>query len=314
MSSKQTTSRERIPFVDWANLHTHLIWIYDGKVEPRWRNGIVASPYLTAWLVRQGSIEISLGSTKLEAQAGEWLFPPCGHLWRKCSVDTRILSIRFHAAWPTGEKLFEDGLGVVLPAASHPELERAAKPLARFIAQHFPSNYRYLMDEPATLQQHLRLQALFARWLDSAVAALTYHHIVPTRMGRIDPRLLKAVRIMERKVFSAPLAERELAKEVGLSLSQFARLFVRQFGVSPHDHFDRRREEHALAALESSSLSIKEIAFQLGFSSLPHFSAWFRRRRGISPRQFRGGISSGEITQTVSDNRDAARSHYAHFI
>jgi AraC-like DNA-binding protein len=143
------------------------------------------------------------------------------------------------------------------------------------------------MEEPATLGEHLQLQALFARWLDAAVAALTAQGLVPSRMGRIDPRLLKAVRALERRVLPAPFAERELAKEVGLSVSQFARLFTRQFGLGPREFFERRRYEHAVAALQSSPQTIKEIAYDLGFSSLPHFSAWFRRRHGVPPRQLR---------------------------
>jgi len=217
------------------------------------------------------------------------MFPPSGDLWREFSDDTKILSVRFRASWPTGEDLFDEGLGIIFPAKEHPELERAARPLARFAAGNFPRGYRFLMEEPATLAQHLRLQALFARWLDVAVSALTAQGLTPSRMGRIDPRLLKAVHIIDRRALSAPFGERTLAREVGLSLSQLERLFTRQFGVSPRGYCERRRHEHAIAALQSSPQTVKEIAFQLGFSSLPHFSGWFRRRHGMSPRDFRSG-------------------------
>jgi AraC-like DNA-binding protein len=280
---------ERIPFTEWANLHAYVIWIYDGRVEPRWRTGVVESPHLTAWLVRKGSVKARADARTLRAVAGQWMFPPSGNLWREFSDDAVILSVRFRASWPTGEDLFTDGLGLVFPAKDHPELERAARPLARFAATNFPHGYRFLPEEPATLAQHLRLQALFARWLDVSVNALTEQGLTPSRMGRIDPRLLKAVHIIDRRALSAPFAERELAREVGLSLSQLERLFTRQFGVSPRGYCDKRRHEHAIAALQSSAQTVKEIAFQLGFSSLPHFSGWFRRRHGVSPREFRGG-------------------------
>jgi AraC-like DNA-binding protein len=39
---------------------------------------------------------------------------------------------------------------------------------------------------------------------------------------------------------------------------------------------------------------VKEIAYELGFSSLPHFSAWFRRRNGLSPRAFRARAAPAE--------------------
>lgn len=319
--SPHTTLVKRLPFIEWANLHAHLVWIYDGEVESRWRHGVVESPHLTAWLVRRGHVKVGLkgktgahqvlsgrrfgdmGGTPvgsisrsrpdvrpgktLRATAGQWMFPPSGDLEREFSEDAKILSVRFRASWPTGEDLFDEGLGVVFPAAAHPELERAARPLARFAASNFPKGFRFLMEEPATLAQHLHLQTLFARWLEVAVTVLTAQGLAPSRMGRIDTRLLKAVQIIDRRSLSSSLEERKLALEVGLSVSQLTRLFIRQFRVSPRVYCDQRRYEHVLSTLQSSPQTIKEVAFELGFSSLPHFSAWFRRRHGLSPRALR---------------------------
>jgi AraC-like DNA-binding protein len=283
-----TTLVERLPFTEWANLHAHLIWIYDGAVESRWRKGAVESPHLTAWLVRKGQVKVRIDGRSIAARAGQWIFPPASaQLWREFSDDAQILSVRYRASWPTGDDLFSEGLGVVFAAADHPELERAARPLARFAAANFPQGYRYLMEEPATLTQHLRLQVLFARWLDVSVEALIAQGLTPSRMGRIDTRLLKAVRLIERQGLASTISERDLARAVGLSISQLARLFRRQFGVSARTYGEKQRHEHARAALQSSPQTIKEIAFQLGFSSLPHFSAWFRRKHGMSPRALR---------------------------
>lgn len=283
-----STLVKRLPFTEWANLHAHLIWIYDGAVESRWRKGVVESPHLTAWLVRKGHVKVRVDGRTLSACAGQWIFPPASsRLWREFSDDALILSVRYRASWPTGEDLFGEGLGIVFEADEHPEIERAARPLARFAAANFPRGYRYLMEEPATLTQHLRLQVLFARWLDVSVEALIAQGLTPSHMGRIDTRLLKAVRLIDRQGLATTISERELAKEVGLSISQLARLFRRQFGVSARTYGEKQRHEHARAALQSSPQTIKEIAFQLGFSSLPHFSAWFRRKHGMSPRALR---------------------------
>jgi AraC-like DNA-binding protein len=286
--SSPTTSIERLPFTEWANLHAHLIFIYDGKVESRWRKGVVESPYLTAWLVRKGQVKVRTQGKVLTASAGQWIFPPpSDKLWREFSDDTQLLSVRYRASWPTGDDLFNEGLGLVFNAKEHPELERAAKPLAVFTAKHFPKGYRYLMEEPATLTQHLRLQVLFTKWLDVSVETLIKRGLTPSRMGRIDTRLLKAVHLLEKKGLATTISERTLAKEVGLSISQLARLFRRQFGISARTYGEKQRHEYARAALQSSPQTIKEIAFQLGFSSLPHFSVWFRRKNGVSPRAYR---------------------------
>lgn len=283
-----TTLIERLPFTEWANLHAHLIFIYDGVVESRWRKGVVESPYLTAWLVRKGRVKVRTQGKLLTAAAGQWIFPPLtDKLWREFSDDAQILSVRYRASWPTGDDLFNEGLGIVFNAREYPELERAAKPLAVFTAKNFPKGYRYLMEEPATLTQHLRLQVLFTRWLDVSVETLIKRGLTPSRMGRMDTRLLKSVHILEKKGLAATVSDRALAREVGLSISQLARLFRRQFGVSARTYAENQRHEYARAALQSSPQTIKEIAFQLGFNSLPHFSVWFRRRNGAPPRVFR---------------------------
>ncbi|MDR1010359.1 MAG: AraC family transcriptional regulator, partial [Opitutaceae bacterium] len=262
--------------------------------------------HLGAWLVRSGNVTARVGSLTLRARAGDWLIPPTGDLWREFSPDARILSVRFRVSWPTGEALFKEGIGLVFPADECPELEKSARPLARFAAKNFPNATRFLMDERATLAEHLRLQTLFTRWLDVFSEAMLERGVVPARMGRIDARVLHAVRIIERRALSAPLTENELAREVGVSVSQLSRLFIRQFGISPHDYFDRRRHEHALDSLLGTPQAVKEIAFELGFSSLPHFSAWFRRRHGVSPRELRsrsaseGGLNS--IHQSAAYN------------
>jgi len=278
---------EQIPLAEWAHLHSHLIWIYDGPVNPDGRHGTVAAPHLTAWLLRAGSVEVKVRGRRLTARAGEWLFPPPGEVWRRFSDDARLLSVRFRASWPSGEELFSDGLGVSLRATDYPELERAARPLAVFVKRQFPHPDTHLLNTPATLATHLRLQSLFADWLRASVDALTRSGLVPARMGHIDARLLKAVQLVERHNLATTFSEGELAAAVGLSVSQLNRLFLRQFRVSSRGYFERRRCEHAVAALQGSARTVKEVAYELGFSSLPHFSAWAKRRLGYSPRVFR---------------------------
>lgn len=278
---------DSIPLAEWAYLHAHLIWIYDGPVDPEGRSGSVAAPHLTAWLLRAGSVELRVANRRFNVREGEWIFPPAGQVWRSFSEDARILSVRFRASWPGGEELFSDGLGVRLAAAEYPELERAARPLAAFVRHEFPHPDTHLLNTLATLSTHLHLQALFARWLDVCVSVLTRAGLVPSRMGHIDSRVLRAAQLIERHNLVTPFLEGDLARQLGLSVSQLNRLFARQFGVSSRGYFERRRREYALAALQGSARSIKEVAFELGFSSLPHFSAWSKQRLGRSPRAMR---------------------------
>jgi AraC-like DNA-binding protein len=274
---------QKIPLAEWAYLHAHLIWIYDGAVDPEGRQGAAYASHLTGWLLRTGSVELRINDRRFTARAGEWIFPPPGQVWRSFSDDALILSVRFRATWPGGEELFSEGLGAILPAKAYPRLERAARPLAVFVHREFPRPDRHLLATPATLTAHLRLQSLFSHWLEVCVEALTQAGLFPSRMGQVDSRVLRAVRIIEQRRLDLAFEERPLATEVGLSVSQLNRLFVRQFGFSSRGYFERRRKEQALAALQGSAHTIKEIAFELGFSSLSHFSAWVTQQFGMAP-------------------------------
>ncbi|WP_438483313.1 helix-turn-helix domain-containing protein [Oleiharenicola lentus] len=271
---------------EWANLHAHLLWIYDGLVDPNGRGNVMAYD-ITAWLMRKGSVKVVSSSGTLCAGAGEWLFLPPGKRRQEFSPDAHILSVRFRARWPTGEDIYQGDFGLALAATSHPQLLKAAMPLMRTVAQNFPTSTVDLMQAPADLALHVRLQTLSAKWFEAVVAVFNRFGIQTTRMGKFDPRLLQAVRRLDRQPLSKPICEAEVAMVANFSVSQMNRLFHRQFGVSSRGYFERRRYQHAIASLESSSAAIKEIAFGLGFSSLPHFSAWFRKRNGVSPRAFR---------------------------
>lgn len=282
----------RATLAEWASLHTHLLWIYDGPFEPHGQGEVTAHD-LTAWLLRRGSVKVTSDGQSWTAHEDEWFFPPPGRRRQEFSANARIVSVRFRAKWPTGEDFYRAGLGLAVPSKQHPELLRAALPLVRLVSANLPKATVDLMQAPADVGLHARLQMLYARWFAAIIGVFAHHGVEPTRMGRIDSRLLQAVARLDKQPLSAPLSEAELAAMAKISVSQLNRLFRRQFGVSSKGYFERRRYHYALSALENSPATIKEITFSLGFSSLQHFSAWFRKRHGVSPRHFRGALPAG---------------------
>ncbi len=80
---------------------------------------------------------------------------------------------------------------------------------------------------------------------------------------------------------------RRLARVSGVSEAHFARSFKEAFGVPPHRYLLTRRIERASALLRETELSITEIAFQTGWSSLGTFGRTFRDVTGESPGELR---------------------------
>ena len=82
-----------------------------------------------------------------------------------------------------------------------------------------------------------------------------------------------------------PLAT--LAAEVGLSPFHFARAFKISTGMPPHAWQRARRIDLAKALLESSNLTVTEIAFEVGYESSQTLARLFQRSVGVSPSQWR---------------------------
>lgn len=82
-------------------------------------------------------------------------------------------------------------------------------------------------------------------------------------------------------------SETRLAAEVGLSAGHLEQLFVREMGTTPRRLRERHRRDEAARRVRHDDTSLKQLAWELGFGSPSHFSNWFRRVFGMSPRAWR---------------------------
>ncbi len=104
--------------------------------------------------------------------------------------------------------------------------------------------------------------------------------------SRDDPRLVRAVRIMETHI-DAPLSIAAIARRVSMSARGLEQLFSRQMGETPGAYFLALRLSAARRLVNDTPLSVTDIASRTGFSSQPAFSRAFRRQFGLSPSQSR---------------------------
>lgn len=82
-------------------------------------------------------------------------------------------------------------------------------------------------------------------------------------------------------------APSDLAEVLRLNPDYFARLFKRTYGIAPREWLVRERLHVAARRLQSSALSIGEVAYALGYRDLYLFSRQFKQVFGRSPRAFR---------------------------
>ena len=100
------------------------------------------------------------------------------------------------------------------------------------------------------------------------------------------PALRRARDLIDRE-YAEPLDLDTLAQEAGYSRFHFARAFTAAYGEPPRAYLTRRRIERAKTLLRAANLSVTEICFLVGFSSLGSFSSRFRALVGQSPSEYR---------------------------
>lgn len=278
---------QTLPWLEWANLRYRLEWIYDDSVDPIYRevDGYVFGQ--SALLLRQGSVTVTTRKGEMTVGAGKWLFLNEGIRRQVFSDDTRLLSIRFHWTWPGGLPLFDWDLAAVLTATKEPRLEADALALEKCVRRSYASIGVNLSDAPSDLESYLEAEHLFLGWLRVYASALHRAGYVPSRFEVTDPRILRAIWILDHHPLNQALPEAELAEQVNLSVGQFGRLFTQQFGISPFRYLEKRRLAEAVARVRGSDCSLKAIAIDLGFKSLSHFSFWFRRNVRRAPSDMR---------------------------
>ncbi|MBE6883502.1 MAG: AraC family transcriptional regulator [Ruminococcaceae bacterium] len=79
----------------------------------------------------------------------------------------------------------------------------------------------------------------------------------------------------------------QLAKNIYKSKSQAIRIFKKEYGKTPYDYFLGQRFKLAGELLRNTNMLIKEIAYQSGFQDEHYFSSLFKKRFGMSPREYR---------------------------
>jgi AraC-like DNA-binding protein len=98
---------------------------------------------------------------------------------------------------------------------------------------------------------------------------------------------LRRVRDRIDREFAQPLDVEALARGVHMSAGHLSREFRLAFGESPYSYLMTRRIERAMALLRRGDLSVAEVCFAVGCSSLGTFSSRFTELVGVPPSTYR---------------------------
>ncbi|MFC4128326.1 helix-turn-helix transcriptional regulator [Nocardia rhizosphaerae] len=130
-----------------------------------------------------------------------------------------------------------------------------------------------------------------------------------------DLALLRRVRDRIDREYARPLDVEALARGVHMSAGHLSRRFRAAYGESVYSYLMTRRIERAMALLRRGDLSVTEVCFAVGSSSLGTFSTRFTELVGVPPSVYRqrhqsaptAGMPSCEVKKVTRPirNREA---------
>ncbi|MFD1832509.1 MULTISPECIES: helix-turn-helix transcriptional regulator [Streptomyces] len=112
-------------------------------------------------------------------------------------------------------------------------------------------------------------------------------------LGRGEAQRLRGIAVIRRvrdridREYAKPLNVEALARGVHMSAGHLSREFRRIYGESPYSYLMTRRVERAMMLLRRGDLSVTEVCFTVGFSSLGTFSTRFTELVGVPPSVYR---------------------------
>ena len=150
------------------------------------------------------------------------------------------------------------------------------------------------LDEIALDQVYAALERGFAVRHQVAAAAALRHALSTVGQLSHTPRNVRSAH--ERVVASIEMLRRdwlrartlaELAAAAHVSVAHYSALFRRQTGFAPIDFIIRQRVQHACRLLDTTELSVGEVAGRVGYEDPYYFTRCFRRVMGRAPRSYR---------------------------
>ncbi|MEV2239368.1 helix-turn-helix transcriptional regulator [Micromonospora sp. NPDC049891] len=142
---------------------------------------------------------------------------------------------------------------------------------------------------------------------------MTSRSTTEQRLG--DLARLRRVRDRIDREYAQPLDVEALARGVNMSAGHLSRQFRQAYGESPYGYLMTRRIERAMALLRRGDLSVTDVCFAVGCSSLGTFSTRFTELVGVPPSVYRRdaaratkGMPSCVVKQVTRPvrNREAA--------
>lgn len=107
--------------------------------------------------------------------------------------------------------------------------------------------------------------------------------------ARDSTQVIERAKIIMRENLHKDIDVKGIASNLGKSYSWFRKFFKEYTGYAPAQYFQELKLRKAKELLTETNLPIKEIAYELNFSSIEYFLSFFKKRAKITPSEYRKG-------------------------
>ncbi len=234
-------------------------------------------------VVKRGVYRAELNGEPFSLARGQGLVAKPGDLHEdSCRPPLVYFAVHFDLASglesdPNPPALFASGAPAAMQAFRMDE--RRAWPLVRRIQDesHAPDELSAHVQDALLLEFFwLLVRALPREAVSGTFLDISSTVAFPAQLARVF-----------RANLARPLDLPEMARLMGTSESTLSHKCRKLLGVTPAKAFLRCRMERAATLLANTSLTVKEVAFHLGFEDPFAFSRAFRRQFGRAPSEFR---------------------------
>ncbi|TVQ37491.1 MAG: AraC family transcriptional regulator [Spirochaetaceae bacterium] len=125
---------------------------------------------------------------------------------------------------------------------------------------------------------------------------LAHIHSIETtsRTAVGDSELVQRTRTVMQQCLDTGIEVEAIAEQVGVGYSRLLEVFRHYTGLTPYQYFLQLRIHRAKELLQNPRLSIKEVAARMNFENQYYFSRLFKNKAGVSPSQWKSGLTAGK--------------------
>lgn len=164
---------------------------------------------------------------------------------------------------------------------SRTDFSRNSPVVGKMMRPHFHE----LFELPECAGKHL-----YNQYRNGAVILMIFSYYLecfPNKRKYENDYVYGARTYIEAQFRNPELTVNRIADHLKIDRSHLYRLFKSEIGLSPMDYINRRRIAEAEVLMVNRRMSIKDVAFSVGFTDQLYFSRVFKRLSGKTPTEFR---------------------------